>query len=90
MSGAKVAWWWSASLSNAVTRARGMDPAPSPFLKYEWSLLFVSVGMLLMCVCVCFQIVSGLVVGCGGIPPLVVLFVFVLCIEVVCCSLCVS
>ena len=40
--------------------------------------------------CACFPAVAGLVVGCGGIHPLVVLFVVVLCIEVVCCSLCVS
>ena len=45
------------------------------------SRVFVSVGMLLMYVCV-FQVGAGRVVGCGDIPPLAVYFVVVLCIEV--------
>ena len=40
--------------------------------------------------CACFQVVDGLGVGCGGIPPLAVDFLVVLYIELVCCFLRVS
>jgi hypothetical protein len=43
--------------------------------------------MCFYCMCVCFQVEAGLVVGCGGIPPQAVDFFVVLCTKVVCCSL---